>query len=422
MFDNSIYDDTLSALARFEFTEFGVDFKKSIIIDTAYCIGTDRASKNSIWKSLLKITAPLQCDHFMKVFDANRVLFTNWNDRKDYNELVSTISKEVSNSNYSLIKELFKRKNRLPRLYYIRIWCMISKCNVNIKTKIYLLSRLIDYITAIETLDKQVNGRLLKGYKYVPFNSSYGIENAITQYLNSRGCETFHLCHGLHFSPNYLFFSVDAFNKYLISAKTVLSWGQGFVENDKNRSNNSSTYKHVIAGNPKYPHKKIVVQFHKKSCIVFLARGQYDSNNEKLLDLLYRFSQTNKIDIYIKPHPTDNMGRIETLCSSYGFTFVKDLTIKELLSEEGKFGFAISYESTAYFEAMYYNLICFRYSYEENESYGDFDDRFNSSSELEEQLEKYSLFDLKKLSDMISETLRYEIGFGINNYKSILEK
>lgn len=71
-------------------------------------------------------------------------------------------------------------------------------------------------------------------YSYIPFNSSRGFENMITQYLNGKNVKTFHLCHGLHFSPNYKRFTIDAFNKELISANTVLSWGKAFVDNDKN--------------------------------------------------------------------------------------------------------------------------------------------------------------------------------------------
>ena len=70
---------------------------------------------------------------------------------------------------------------------------------------------------------------------------------------------------------------------------------------------------------------------------------------------------------------------------------------------------------------MYYDLICFRFALEENESYGDFDDRFLTADDLSNQIGKYSKMDFNQLSCKVQDLLEYEIGMGINRYSQVLK-
>lgn len=421
MKDKTILEGTYNLLKDFSFSEGVVDFKRSMTMDAAYCFSLNRGGHYSKVRYLYRLFMPLQCDTFASDFAGCEVLFTSWTDRRDYTELIDTIRCDIKNSKYVLIMDSFKRKFMIPRFYYWKVFREGFKCNCSISNKLFLSFRLLDYVVAYKTLVKEFNTNRISGkHKYVPFNSSFGLENVITQYLNTLGYETYHLCHGLHFSPNYSFFSVDAFNKELITAKTVLSWGQGFVDNDKRLYNHN--YTHEIVGNPKYPAKKISVSFDKTNCLVFLARGQYDDNNLFLLQVLNEYSKRFPLSITVKPHPTDNLKLLKEKCDKYGFHFISDnRTIKEILNDQ-KFGFAISYETTAYFEAMYYNLVCLRYSYKENECYGDLDNRFISVNELYNQINKYSSLSVESLSQTIQKCLEYEIGMGINRYSQVLNR
>lgn len=420
MFDNSIFEHTQEILGDFSYEDNRIDYRKAITMDVAYCYSIHRGEKYNMLRYVLRLFMPLQSTTFVKELASNKVLFTSWTNRRDYMELINSISSEVPSSKAILIHNAFKRRFKIPRFYYVSLFQKVFRCRASFATKMYISFRLLDYVVACKTMDKQLNKIEIDwgNRKYVPFNSSFGLENAITQLLNIKGCKTYHLCHGLHFSPNYRFFSIDAFNKELITAKVVLSWGQGFVDNDNKLYNHS--YIHEVVGNPKYPYKKINIKFNTLNCIVLLARGQYDQNNYRLLDVLSKFKKSRKIEVSIKPHPTDNISKLTELCKKYEFNLIDgSRTIKELLSS-GEFGFAISYETTAYFEAMYYNLLCFRFSYEENESYGDFDDRFASPEELEGLLVKYSTEKLEEISANVEKNLCYEIGMGINRYRSIL--
>lgn len=416
MFDDSLYKNTEGVLADFKLVIGGVDFKKSITMDVAYCLATNRANAYSYANLISKMFFPLQCNGFDEVIVKNDIVFSNWNDRKDYDELVLLIQNDIPGSCYVKIKEVFPRKLNFKSIFDLDLWRAALSCKIGFKAKLFILSRLLDYVNAYKSFVKQIkiNKIDLSKKKYIPFNSSYGLENALTQFMNHQGCRTFHLCHGLHFSPNYRFFSVDAYNKKLIEAGTILSWSQSFVDNDV-----CKTRKHNIVGNPKYPYRNIDISFKTDSCVVFLARGQYDNNNIKLLEVLNQYSLKHNLAVTIKPHPTDNIVLFNKWCDSFGFELCLNKTIKELL-DSNSYGFAISYESTAYFEAMYYNLVCFRYSYEENESYGDLDNRFLTAEDLDNQISKYSKLDKITLNKAIMKTLTYELGMGVNNYHEVI--
>lgn len=418
--DNSIYNGTMAILKDFSYTEDGIDFNKALTIEAAYCYSVNRGKDYPIIKYFLRLFLPIKNICFFEALKSNEPLFTCATRRRDYLELIHAAKENVPNSRFYYIDELFKRRFSFPRLFYYKVLKSGFRFNTSFRKKLYLAFKLLDYVTAYRTLKSA--GSYVPcdfNYKYIPFNSSTGLENIITQYLNSRGCRTFHLCHGLHFSPNYKFWSIDSFNKELITAQTVLSWGQGFEDNDKKFYNHN--YRHEIVGNPKYPEKDINIAFNTDKCIVFLARGQYDENNYRLLSVLNAYSKYSETVFYVKPHPTDNKSELRRKCAEYNFILVDgDMAIRELLSSNS-FGFAISYETTAYFEVMYYNLVCLRYSYEENEAYGEFDNRFINEKELLIQVSKYASMDIGKLNDEIARCLRYELGMGINRYAEVLE-
>lgn len=410
--DNSIRIKTEALVNTISLTDDSINYKSAITIDIAYCVAN--VKKQSIVDSIKHILFPLHSEGFANYLANYRILFSSWVNRADYNELLELISKDIDGSIIINLKSVFRRKFISPtKLYFNALWQGL-KMKLPIAQRLYVASKLVDYVIAFNTLTSETEGRTFLISKYIPLNSSYGLENVITQFLNQKNCKTFHLCHGLHFSPNYRFFSVDAFNKELITAEIVLSWGQGFVDNAKEFG-----YTHYIVGNPKYPDKPLNIKFHSDSCIIFLARGQYDNNNVRLLEILSEYSKRHVIKITIKPHPTDNIELLSHCCKKLGFDICLDKTIKELLMDNS-FGFAISYETTAYFEAMYYELVCLRFSYEENESYGDLDNRFFTCTDLENQITKYKTMDLEALSASVKSSLQYEIGMGINKYKEIL--
>lgn len=419
--DFSLYNKVNSILGNFSLVYYGVDLRKTLSFDLAFYLSKPH-SLSFYLKCLVKCFMPIHSTFDWSLLKDNRIVFSSTTERKDYIELIELVRSNFNQSCLLFISRSYCRhfvlKNIFTHIYELK---SLNKCHCDIFSYLFLASRLLNYCVFIKTLDETKPNyiHLDNTYNYIPLNSSHALESVITQYFNARSVKTFHLCHGLHFSPNIRYFTVDSFNKELITAKTVLSWGENFVFNDNKYYKHN--YRHVIVGNPKYHYRKINTSFNSDTCIVFLARISCLEGNLKLLKMLNSLKNDLSIRFYIKPHPSLDQIMIDKLCNKWGF-FVcdKTTTIRELLTTNS-FGFAISYESTAYFEAMYYNLVCFRYAYNENENYGDFDNRFLSLKDLKYQIHKYSsIIDKETLSAKIEEVLVKEIGMGINEYRKAI--
>lgn len=419
--DFYLYNRTSEILKDFEYINEGVDFKKMITFDLAYYLLNNKNIISKI-KYIIKLFFSFKCIGFWDGFVNNKIVFSlSQSNRKDYIEMINFIRIDIERSKLVFVDKCFKRCFSFLNLFLLSyVVKAVWKCNCDISTKIFIAFQIFDYQNSLKSFiaSKPALMELDNKYSYIPFNSSRGFENMITQYLNGKNVKTFHLCHGLHFSPNYKRFTIDAFNKELISANTVLSWGKAFVDNDKKYYKHN--YIHEIVSNPKYSYHKINISFSTDSCVVFLARKQYQNNNMYLLEELFYVSKRIGTKFIIKPHPSLDMALMRKVCKEYGFKlYEKSTTIRDLLLSE-KFGFSISYESTAYFEAMFYDLICFRYSKDENEAYGDLDNRFCNGEELMLQIKKYERMNMKEISLLIEDTLVYELGIGVNRYKEVI--
>jgi hypothetical protein len=129
------------------------------------------------------------------------------------------------------------------------------------------------------------------------------------------------------------------------------------------------------------------------------------------------------VKISIKPHPhSDNLLTIQNLCDANNLEYIDiGISINELL-KDNTFDFAIAYQTTTYYEAMYYGLICFRYAFKENEDYGDMEDRFVTITELENLIYKISKIDMMELTNTVTNLLVDNLGLGINRYKEIITR
>lgn len=364
--------------------------------------------------------------HFLKMPDLrlffqsvqeNRCVFTYQNARKDYLELIdlarigissASVPLNVTNYGFSL-KSLYCTLN-----LYFNI--KFHSSYFRMKEKIFLFSLIYHYIFVINRLLFILDNKSVVLRKYIPFNSSYRIENIITQVLNIKGVNTYHLCHGLHFVQFKNFYPVDYLNQFNVSAQYILAWGDCFLQN------NSEKYVFEVVGNPKYPYKKIRVKNSFSHCIVFLSRPIYEEGNMKLLNILAEIKAEKPIlNFAVKPHPNSmNLNFIEQFCQDKKMEYLnKDVTISSIL-QSGRFDFSISYQTNVYFEAMYYNLPCFRYIYQENEDWGDHDDRFLEKEDLLNQIDKIRNKDREQLSKELERILVTSLGMGINRYKEVI--
>jgi hypothetical protein len=177
----------------------------------------------------------------------------------------------------------------------------------------------------------------------------------------------------------------------------------------------------IVAGNPKYPMKRI--SFRKSFChaIVFLGREVYHESNIKLIELLALVASNCSIKFSIKLHPFSNKLDYEQITNKYGMLILpSDEIVLNLLTQEG-FDFAVCFNTTVYYEAMYNDLLCFRYADGENENYLGLQDRFSNEKELTELIENIKNTNSNSLQEKAEALLVATVGMGINEYQKILQ-
>lgn len=357
-------------------------------------------------------------------FEVNDILVTNANDRNDTLELISSCLGSIKKYGHVRLSSLnrFTALNHNFKDIYECFAFFFSKENseYSFKIKLYLAVSTMSYINAYKSLFNLMANVNLTDKKYVAFNSAYDLESLITQYFKSRGVKTYHLSHGLSYIKYNIFQPFDCVTGENINADTILVWGES-SESDL-LTNYPKTVKNksiIVAGNAKYPLKLISLKNKFKNCIVFLARNIYDKENLELLKLIGKVSINTGIQFSVKCHPFSDENAIKIIANKYNLELLpKALTITELLNCN-KYDFSICYNTTVYYEAMYYDMFCFRYVRGENENYIGLNDRFLNEMELEKLIELYRNKDLSEVSKQAEVLLTKTLGYGINKYKII---
>ncbi|MCK9343185.1 MAG: hypothetical protein M0P33_04665 [Massilibacteroides sp.] len=408
---NSLYHNTLHFLDRIEFTYKGVELKK-LLFQSAFNFGNLDYRLFRLFKVLFK---RYDSSRLVNLLSNNRTVFLYSFKRNDYFEWFTKISTACNVDKHYLVYSLIHSKLGLPNFKLVKIALKETK-SLQLKSKesIFIFLRLYDFLMMIDTIDDTIMkanaSKSLKVENLVTMNAQTDFENIITQILNKLGKKTFFLSHGLHFCNYKEFYPVDALIKYCIPSNHVMVWGKSSV------NTYSKPYNTIVAGNILYPMKQINISNTFTNGVVLTARYLYDEENFKLLHILGQIKKEKNINFTVKPHPNSNTAKIKGLCQKYDFIFIdSNQTVSNLLRNE-KYDFAISYQTTAYFEAMYYNMICFRYSYKENEDYGNLNDRFSSYQELNDQIEKYKKQSLPSTNQEIKQCLIDNLGMGINRY------
>ena len=94
-------------------------------------------------------------------------------------------------------------------------------------------------------------------------------------------------------------------------------------------------------------------------------------------------------------------------------------TLIEILSS-GDFDMAITCNTTAYYECMYYGVIPIRWAKDENKNWNGLDDRFYDEASFFEKVREVRMADPIQYCRQMKEVLASELGVGINNYNQIV--
>lgn len=409
--------------ASFTFTKSGISYANVLAPAFITLIFEPEKFNKLTYKDIFRNACEtLDVTQLKALFLQNKNVCTCINTRNDYLELLNAYLKDVSNvSAPFLIKQLAKKKVlNIGNIITAALYMLRYKGSLtSFKQRAYLASYLIYNLNVSNALHKAFKNVDVNNKGYIPFNSAYNIEALFVQFFKLRGCNTYHVSHGLSYVQYKLDLAYDIVNGENITAQKVLVWGNS-SKSDLIENYQVEDDRIFVAGNPLYADREINVNQHFKKCVVFLGRSVYDEYNVKLLTILGNVKRQTGIDFYIKAHPLSNILLFTEYCNNYKLSLLaKEDSIQSLLSS-GFYDFAIAFNTTSYYQAMYYNLVCLRFGQCENEQYLGLDDKFFDELTLIDAIEKFKQMNVAEINKQIANLLHYCLGMGINNYSKII--
>lgn len=417
------FEGYLMLKKEYGFTRRGVAYDKVLavqLVQTAYkLVKLDREKIRETAKLLYRSldVAPLKA-----AFQDHQLLSTYIHQRNDYIELLDAYFAGCNDCTRVHLSELiYQRKVSPANIFTALRYVFLRKHSGSYRQRFYIACYFVHYLNIHDSLTAAFKNIDLKGKKYVPFNSSFDMETLLTQFFAWKRVSTYHISHGLSYVKYNNIAGFDSINGENITAKSILVWGEtsktNLIENYK-RNEEAIT----VAGNPKYPFKRISVNKDFKRGIIFLGAAIYDANNAGLLKLASHIAAHNAIRFEAKAHPSSDMALLKVAAASANIHLLPpEKTILETL-QSGNYDFAVAYNTTAYYEAMYYNMVCFRYMVDENGEFNGLNDKFYDEKSFAGQLIYFKEKDTRTLNIEIEQVLVDNLGMGINQYQTNFNK
>lgn len=415
------FNGYLSLKKEYNFSRRGVQFNHVLavqFIQVAYKrVNLDGKKLKQTAKLLYKT---LDVSSLKQAFANYKIVSTYIHERKDYSQLLDSYFENVPDYHRVHLPAMpYKTQLSLSNIVAAFNFVFFRKPqNVAVKEKIYIACYFIHYLNILDSLTKEFNGVELGGKKYVPFNSSFDLETLLTQFFRLKDADTYHISHGLSYVSYNDLTGFDAVNGENITAENILVWGEtsrnGLINN---YAANPGAI--TVAGNPKYPRTAINTSTTFKKGIVFLGAKIYSANNAKLMELIAGIGAIHHIQFAVKAHPSSNTEILAGMASKLNLVFLPyDSSITEIL-KAGEYDFSVVYNSTVYYEAMYYSLPCLRYAVDENGDFDGLDDKFYDEASFFEKVKAFKNTPIKNLNSKIEQLLVDNLGMGINMYGSI---
>jgi hypothetical protein len=414
------FNGYLSLKKEYNFTRNGVKFDKVLavqLIQVVYQLVALDKLKLKETKRLLYKT--LDVSPLADAFKSHNVISTYILERKDYTELLNSYFAGVTDYKRVFLPSLIYKTKFAPlNIINVFSFVFLKRHSGTLKEKLYIACYLVYYLNILNTLGTAFEHINLVGKKYIPFNSSFDIETLLVQFFKGKGVDTYHISHGLSYIKYNNYTGFDAVNGENITAEKILVWGESSkTDLINNYRRNAGTI--TVAGNAKYPYKTVNARTGFKKGIIFLGGAIYDKENEAIINLAGSIAAKHGIQFAIKAHPFSNIPVFEQAAEAKGITLLaQEKTIDEIL-QASEYDFAIAYNTTVYYEAMYYDMVCFRYAENENGAFNGLDDKFYDEKSFGHQLQRFKKMDLVALGSEIEKALVDNLGMGINKYSNI---
>ena len=337
--------------------------------------------------------------------------------RADHRKLATEICKSINGAKLIHL-QVFYRWFFNPFLFARYLVWSISHLKANLSSHFMMAAKLCFCKRTIDGLNDVFNGIDLTGKHFLPLLGQAYHEATLLHFFKQKGVSTYAMFHGI-IGRYKMAIPLDVvLGENIVADKVLaLSESQRQILIEEFGIDPSIVY---VAGNPKYPSRDIVVKNEMKRCLVLGGVSAYDEALLQLLQLLEECSDKIGIKYFFKPHPTSKVIFNPVYKAIRGIQLLDSKkTLMEILSS-GEFDMAITCNTTAYYECMYYGVIPLRWAKDENHNWKGLDDRFYDEASFFEKVREIRMAETIQYCGQMKEVLVSELGVGINNYNQIV--
>jgi hypothetical protein len=409
---------------------------KNFLKFTKFSIKYELVLANDIWRVLFLKSTLSNLKSFLSFFFIpdflivkeemlkNDVVFTSVTivNRPDALEIVDGARKSINKSSAYIDINKIKRRTffKLNNVFGSIQFVFQNVKDLSFSQKLNLSSKLASYQNSVAYLEKVFLNFDFSDKRYVAFHSSITWDSLLCQFFNSKHVPTYSLSHGVSYIIYKRYVPHDAIAAENISASKVLVWGNS-SRRDLSKHYGFPIEKIAVSGNLKYPYKDLTPLTLFKSGLVLLGRHIYEESNAEILRIVSEFSRYSGCKITVRLHPSLSLEKYKVICKDQGLELIVNGETVNSTFQSGSYDFAIVNNSATYFEAMYYNCICFRYEPSENEIYTGLEDRFYDTTSLAEKIELFKKMNKNELKEAISNILVDNLGMGINRFSEHID-
>lgn len=341
----------------------------------------------------------------------NVLLTFDMKKRADHDELSRMVAERVRDGERVVLTYKYRLKAmlRLPMMMK-----KTRKIDTTWKNRLYAACRMAAYACMTDDLDREFKDVDLRGKKYVAFCAPAYTECLLTLYFKSKGMKTYGLSHG-NFGRYKKRIANDVVNGANIVSDVEIVFGETQKE-DLIRDFDIDKSRIEVAGNPKYLKKDIETQRKKtNTCLIIGGIWEYDNDLRKLLPMIDRVAKESGMAVELRPHPLSRITEEDLKPFDNIKMADRKVTIQTALNS-GRYDTAITHNTSAYYECLYYGLKTMRWGMNENLDFETLDDGFATETELKELMRKPTDTEQAEL------LLERVYGVGIDRYTEIIEK
>lgn len=338
--------------------------------------------------------------------------------RKDHEALSHAIAESVEDSQWINLKFVYCPYKSFVR--WMRFWHHVHAMPISFVNRAFIAARMAGYSCVIDDLEKNFKTINLKGKCYIPFNAPSYQETLLTLYFNTKGVRTYCTFHGI-FGRYINQIANDVVNGENIHSNRILAFGET-QKNDLIRDFCIEPHRISVAGNPKYPYHPISLKNAYSSCIILGGIGLYDKDLRELLFVVEDLAKRTNISFTLKPHPLSNIQNDEVWKIVTHVRMIDNTQTIQSLFASNEYDFAITHNTSSYYECFIAGLKPFRWAKNENIDFEGLDDRFVNGEQLLEKIEKASKIPNAVFSQEAESLLKNVLGYGLNRYNQYINE